>query len=249
MPTVSGLEIVGAARRGRRDCAGRHDADDDHWRLDPSLPRTASTCQRNRNLLLADSHIYDGVGPAIGVFFDGVNLHQSIIVGCHISYCRHAGIKSSRSEVRNLQITGNDIEYNFDPDATRLGRRLDRRSRGAVREGTIASNTIQAKRSPDRRQRPDRGPRPARLPPAPASGRSPATSSRTRSVNLWLRSCRGVTLTGNSFASGFERSLVARPLPAHRRLRQHLRPQPRLRAGPHRWDHRPRLRRHHPDRA
>src|SRR5580692_6836537 len=48
--------------------------------------------KRNRNVLLADSHIFDGRGPAVGVYFDGVNLHQTIITGCHISYCKHAGI-------------------------------------------------------------------------------------------------------------------------------------------------------------
>src|SRR5262249_52489596 len=31
---------------------------------------------------------------------------------------------------------------------------------------------------------------------------------QSQEVNLWLRSCRGVVVTGNSFASGFERSIV-----------------------------------------
>src|SRR5439155_7315612 len=104
--------------------------------------------KRNRNVLIADSHIYHGRGPSVGVYFDGVNLHQTNIVGCHISYCAHAGIKVARSEVRNLQITGCDIEYNFDvdrPDSADVW--IDARE-STVREGTITSNTIQAKLSP-----------------------------------------------------------------------------------------------------
>src|SRR5262249_60433210 len=106
--------------------------------------------KRNRNLLLADSHIFDGRGPSIGVYFDGVNLHQAIICGCHIAYCPHAGIKVARSEVRNLQITGCDIEYNHDtrnPDSADVW--IDARE-STVPEGTIASHTIHPTRTPPR---------------------------------------------------------------------------------------------------
>ena len=67
---------------------------------------------RDRNLVIADCHIYDNSG--VGVFFDRVNLHQTNIHGCHISYCKQGGIKIIGSETRNLQICGNDIEYNYD---------------------------------------------------------------------------------------------------------------------------------------
>ena len=65
--------------------------------------------QRNRNVLLADSHIYHSRPNGIGVYFDGVNLHQTIITGCHISYCGHAGIKIARSEVS--QFTDHEFRY------------------------------------------------------------------------------------------------------------------------------------------
>ena len=66
--------------------------------------------ERNRDFLLADSHLYDN--HEIGLFFDRCNLHQIIIHGCHISWNKVAGIKSLGGDVHNLQIVGNDIEYN-----------------------------------------------------------------------------------------------------------------------------------------
>jgi len=207
MPTVSAIEIVGA-----------HD-EADGIELTGTMQPTLSgvfirqcrygvhLVKRNRNVLIADSHIYHGRGPAIGIYFDGVNLHQTNIVGCHISYCRHAGIKIQRSEIRNLQITGCDIEYNFDetaPDSADVW--IDARE-STVREGTIASCTIQAKRSP--------GGANVRI-----EGSDDAASRKaglwtiagnviqSQETNLLLRSCRGVVVTGNSFCSGYERNIV-----------------------------------------
>lgn len=47
---------------------------------------------RNRNVLISACHFYNNRG--IGVFYDNVNLHQSNIVGCHISYCGGGGVVS-----------------------------------------------------------------------------------------------------------------------------------------------------------
>ncbi|WP_406699052.1 right-handed parallel beta-helix repeat-containing protein [Singulisphaera sp. Ch08] len=207
MPTVSGLEIV-----------GNHDQADG-IEIEAVMQPTISgvlirrcrygvhLVKRNRNVLLADLHIYDGRGPAIGVYFDGVNVHQAIVTGCHISYCKHAGIKIARSEIRNIQITGCDIEYNFDtgnPESADVW--IDARE-ATVREGTIASNTIQAKGSPkganiriEGAERDDSG----------GAGLWNITGNvlQDQQVNVWLRYCRGITLTGNTFASAYERSLV-----------------------------------------
>jgi hypothetical protein len=207
MPTVSDLEIV-----------GNHDQADGIQLEGTMQPTIAGVLirrcrygvhlvKRNRNVLLADSHIYDGRGPAIGVYFDGVNLHQTIICGCHISYCKHAGIKIARSEIRNLQITGCDIEYNHDtsnPDSADVW--IDARE-GTVREGTIASNTIQAKGSPRGSNVRIEGP-----PRDDSSGTGLWTITgnvlQDQQTNLRLRHCRGVVVTGNSFASAYERSIV-----------------------------------------
>ncbi len=162
--------------------------------------------RRNRNVLLADSHIYEGRGPAIGVYFDGVDLHQTIIVGSHISYQKHAGIKVRGSEVRNLQITGCDIEYNFDPESPNSADVWIDAREGRVREGTIASNTIQAKESPDGANVRIEGPDD---PTSKGAGLWTIVGNvlQSQAVNLMLRNCRGVAVTGNSFASGFRRSI------------------------------------------
>jgi hypothetical protein len=207
LPTVSELEIV-----------GNHNQAD--WiELEGTMQATIAgvsirrcrygvhLVKRNRNVLLADSHIYDGRGPAIGVFFDRVNLHQTIVSGCHISMCKHSGIKVLGGEIRNLQITGCDIEYNHDPanpDSADVW--IDARE-GTIREGTIASNTIQAKGSP-------RGAN-VRIEGAPRDDSAGAglwaitgNVLQDQQVNVWLRYCRGVTLTGNVIASAYERSIV-----------------------------------------
>ena len=45
---------------------------------------------RNRNVVIAHCHLYHNRGA--GVFYDAVNLHQSNIVGCHISYNARAAL-------------------------------------------------------------------------------------------------------------------------------------------------------------
>jgi len=207
LPTVSDLEIV-----------GNHDQANG-IELEGTMQATIAgvsirrcrygvhLVKRNRNVLLADSHIYDGRGPAIGVYFDGVNLHQTIITGCHISFYRHAGIKIARSEIRNLQITGCDIEYNYDtgnPDSADVW--IDSRE-GTVREGTLTSNTIQAKGSPRGANVRIEG---AAREDSASAGFWTITGNiiSDQQVNVWLRHCRGVTLTGNAIASAYEHSIL-----------------------------------------
>ncbi|MGH7136321.1 MAG: right-handed parallel beta-helix repeat-containing protein, partial [Pirellulales bacterium] len=161
---------------------------------------------RARNLLVSHCHIYNNRG--VGVFLDRVNLHQAIITGSHISYCRTAGIKIVASEVRNLQITGNDIEYNYDTtrnDSADIS--IDSSADGSsVREGTIVGNTIQARYSP-----------------GGANVRMVGLNQRqnhkagmftisdnligSQEINIHLVACRGVVLSGNVIYSGQRRNL------------------------------------------
>lgn len=105
------------------------------------------------------------------------------ITGNHISYNRLGGIRLERSEVRNLQITGNDIEYNnhaehgTEPEPT-AEIYVDVAGKNSVNEVTVASNTIQATPS-------EGGPTSSfgmtnRRASAPDSGPLPATSLATR---------------------------------------------------------------------
>ena len=207
MPTVTQLEIVGV-----------HDQAIG-IQLEGTMQTTISgvlirqcrigvhLVKRNRNFLLASSHIYDGRRAAIGVYFDHVNLHQSNVVGCHISYQKHAGIKVEGGEVRNFQITGCDIEYNFDPAAENCADVwIDSRG-GTVRECTIASCTIQAKRSPGGANiRIEGDPDP--LSKSAGLWTIAGNIIQSQDINLLLRSCRAVVVSGNSFCSGYQRSII-----------------------------------------
>lgn len=152
MPTVSDLEIE-----------GRHPEADGVllegtmqpilWGL---LIREVNTAVRlhgrARNVLIDRCHIYHT--RKAGIHLDRLNLHQVCISNSHISFCRLGGVRVEASEIRNLQITGNDIEYNNDRTHEPFcsGEEvadifIDARE-GRVREGTIVSNTIQATPSP-----------------------------------------------------------------------------------------------------
>jgi hypothetical protein len=146
MPLLQGLEVVGA----------HPEADGVEFVrvMQPTLigvlirevRHGVRFAERNRNVLLDSCHVYNCRG--VGVFFDRVNLHQSVIHGCHVSYCKGGGIKVAGGEIRNLHITGNDIEYNFDPAAKESADVWVEAGEGGVREGSIVGNTIQAKVSP-----------------------------------------------------------------------------------------------------
>lgn len=212
MPTVSQIEIEGAHPK----------ADGIHIDgvMQPTLAgvlirqvRTAVyVTKRARNILISHCHIYNNTG--VGVHLDAVNLHQTIITGSHISYCRLGGIRIERSEIRNLQITGNDIEYNNNrshkvpgADAEPTAEIYIEASEGSVREGTIASNTIQATYSP--------GGANIRF-----IGHSPEKNYKvglwtisgnligSQENNIHLTSARGVTISGNVIYSGHARNLL-----------------------------------------
>lgn len=212
MPTVNALEIE-----------GRHDQADGvsiQGVMQPTLTgvlirhvRTAVRITgRARNVLISHCHIYHNTG--VGVQLDNVNLHQTIIAGSHISYCRLGGIRIENSEIRNLQITGNDIEYNNNgahqfpgADGEPTAEIYIDVGSGSVREGTIASNTIQATYSP--------GGANIRL-IGSASGENHKVGMLTiagnligsQSNNIHLTSARDVTITGNCIYSGHTRNLL-----------------------------------------
>ncbi|MFM7317662.1 MAG: right-handed parallel beta-helix repeat-containing protein [bacterium] len=103
--------------------------------------------QRNRDILIADSHIYNN--EDYGLFLDHVNLHQMNVCGCHISYNKGAAIAMIGGDLHNLQFTGNDIEYSHSADLKRSDSSdilIDARN-GIASEITFASNTIQGKAS------------------------------------------------------------------------------------------------------
>ncbi|CAN5173200.1 hypothetical protein BH23VER1_BH23VER1_36100 [soil metagenome] len=49
---------------------------------------------RNRNVIISHCHIYHNSG--VGIYLEGLNLHQISVVGSHISYNRLGGIRIER---------------------------------------------------------------------------------------------------------------------------------------------------------
>ncbi|HPO15044.1 MAG TPA: right-handed parallel beta-helix repeat-containing protein [Candidatus Hydrogenedentes bacterium] len=98
--------------------------------------------ERNRNVIIADSHIYDCLDT--GVFLEECNLHQINILGNHISYSKRAGIRQFNGDVHNVQITGNDIEYNAGSEES-SGEIVLESPDSLISEYSITGNTLQAR--------------------------------------------------------------------------------------------------------
>jgi len=116
MPSVSGIEVL-----------GNHEEADgiELVRTVEAIISRVSVRQcrhgihlvdRNRNVIISDCHLYENEG--VGVFLDDVNLHQINVSNSHVSYNRKGGIVVRDGNVRNLQITGCDIEGNMPDDET-----------------------------------------------------------------------------------------------------------------------------------
>ncbi len=116
MPIVSGIEIL-----------GNHE-EADGIELEQTVAAIISNvsvrwCRhgihlvnRNRNVLVSACQLYENSG--VGVYLDDVNLHQINIGTSHISYNRQGGIVVRDGNVRNLQVSGCDIESNMPADET-----------------------------------------------------------------------------------------------------------------------------------
>lgn len=212
MPTVRHVEIV-----------GRH-PEADGIRLEGVMQPTITgvllrslrhgihLVGRARNVLVSHCHIYRNTG--VGIFLDHCDLHQTVIASNHVSYCRVGGIRVEGGGIRNLQITGNDIEYNNnrsigvpDADAEPTAEIFIDCRTGTVREGTIASNTIQATASP--------GGANIRFLGAGAGGEHrtgmwtiAGNLIGSQAVNIHLSGALGFAISGNYIYSGHERSIL-----------------------------------------
>jgi parallel beta-helix repeat protein len=110
MPTIDGLEIVGA----HPEAVGIEA--DGTMQLIVTRVNVRRCLHgihlvgRNRNVIVSDCHLYHNGG--VGLYLDNVNLHQINVAGCHVSYNAGGGIVSRAGNVRNLQVAGCDIEAN-----------------------------------------------------------------------------------------------------------------------------------------
>jgi hypothetical protein len=213
MPMVDGLEIIGEhAEADGIEARGTMQLTISRTRIN-GVRHAIRLTERNRNVQITECHLYHNTG--IGVFYDDVNLHQSNITGCHISYCAGGGVVSRAGEVRNLHIAGSDIESNMTPNAPETANVvLDSRG-GSIAEVAITGCTLQHNSlSPDSANirvlgpGADRGSGGKEI-KAPQWGHITITGNVFSDVrvNIHLQKARGVVITGNTFWEGFERDL------------------------------------------
>ncbi len=214
-PMVDALEIIGAHPEA------------DGIEATKTMQLTVSRCtvrdcrhgvhltERNRNFIITDCHFYKNSG--IGVFYDNVNLHQSNIIGTHISYCRGGGVVSHGGNVRNVQIGTCDIEGNMSKDSPPTANVWLDSTGGSIGEVAITGCTLQHS---------SKAPGCANI-RIEGAGDDPALERRTGGkftregnvtisgnvfsdiqYNVHIKDSRGVTVTGNSFWEGFQHDLL-----------------------------------------
>jgi hypothetical protein len=212
-PMVEGLEIVG----NHPEAAGVEAEGTMQLTLSRLVIRKVTHAvrlhKRNRNVIIADCHLYENSG--IGVFLDAVDLHQINITGSHISYNAGGGIVSVKGNVRNLQITGCDIEANMSPPTGPATANVFIDATGSdfgTAEVAITGCTIQhtGKAAGSANVRIRGRSNPAKDLPVVMQGHVTITGNIFSDVrtNVHLEGCRGVVITGNTFWEGFEHNLL-----------------------------------------
>jgi polygalacturonase len=169
---------------------------------------------RNRNVLISDCHLYHNRG--IGVFFDHVNLHQTNIIGSHISYNAGGGIVTRGGDVRNVHIGTCDIESNMSANSPPTANVLIDCTGGDTGEVAITGCTLQHTANAP-------GSANIRVIGAGVMGGTGKDAAKPTNeghititgnvlsdvaINVHLQGVRGVTLTGNTFWMGFEHDLL-----------------------------------------
>lgn len=166
--------------------------------------------KRNRNVIISDCHIYENRG--VGVFYDDVNLHQSNIIGSHISYNGGGGIVIQSGEVRNVHIGTCDIEANMGGDGSQpTANVLLDAAGGSIGEVAIVGCTI---------QHTHHAPNSANI-RIDCESNAVSFTEETRhghvtiadnilsdvQVNIDIANTRGVAITGNTIWKGYESNL------------------------------------------
>jgi hypothetical protein len=168
--------------------------------------------KRNRNIIVADCHLYENRG--IGIFYDNVDLHQSNIVGCHISYNAGGGVVAKGGNVRNIHIGTCDIESNQSATSAPTANVLIDCSGSVYGTGEVAITgcTLQHNNpSPDSAN--------IRILGRSNDGRDGALVREGNvtitgnvlsdvKVNVHLKDCRGVVVANNTFWQGYTHNLL-----------------------------------------
>ena len=166
----------------------------------------------NRNVVISECHIYENNG--IGVFYDNVDLHQSNLTNCHISYNAGGGVVSLAGNVRNIHIAGCDIESNMSPTTKPTANVLIdcSGSTAGTAEVAITGCTIQHNNpSPDSANvRIIGSSKPTERLPRIREGNITIVGNVLSDVqvNIHLKECRGVAISGNTIWQGYRHNLL-----------------------------------------
>ncbi len=214
-PAVIGLEIIGAhAEADGIEATGAMQLTIEHV-LIRQCRHAIHLTKSNRNIIINACNLYHNSG--IGIFYDDVNLHQSNIIGSHISYNGGGGIVSRGGNVRNVQIGTCDIEANHDAKGKPAANVELDSTGGSIGEVTITGCTIQhtnkAPHSANIRilgggkdeSLVRRGGR-----PTTREGNVTITGNvfSDVQVNIEIKNARGVTVSANTFWEGFAHDIL-----------------------------------------
>jgi hypothetical protein len=208
-PMVDGIEIVGAHPEA--------DGIEATGTMQITITRVAvhearhgiHLTVRNRNVIISDCHLYHNTG--IGVFYDNVDLHQSNIIGSHISYNAGGGVVTRGGGVRNLHIGTCDIESNMTPEAPPTANVLIDCTDGSTAEVSIVGCTIQHNPSPGAANVRFIGKGKPRGGDDTTQWGHLSISDNVLSdveVNIDLQHVRGAVIIGNTFGGGYEHDLL-----------------------------------------
>ena len=207
MPSVSGLEIVGAnAQACGVEATGTMEATFSSLQIRKVLHGIHLT-ERNRNVIISDCHIYENRG--IGIYLDHVNLHQINVGNSHVSYNDGGGIVQRGGDVRNLQVGNCDIEGNMGEKTFPTANVLIDATGGSIGEIAITGCTIQhthnAPESANIRIIGEGQPRGAYAKGELRGGNITITGNILSDVqvNIHLNKVRGVTIVGNTIWKGY----------------------------------------------
>ncbi len=207
MPSVSGLEIVGADPQACGvEAKGTMKATFTRLQIRKVLHGIHLT-ERNRNVIISDCHIYENSG--IGIYLDHVNLHQINVGNSHISYNEGGGIVQRGGDVRNLQIGNCDIEGNMGEKVPATANVLIDATGGSIGEIAVTGCTIQHTHdvpgSANIRIIGEGQPRGAYAKGELRGGNITITGNILSDVqvNIHLNKVRGVSIVGNTIWKGY----------------------------------------------
>ena len=211
MPTVSGLEIVGAAPQACGvEARGTMEATFSMLQIRKVLHGIHLT-ERNRNVIISDCHIYENRG--IGIYLDHVNLHQINVGNSHVSYNARGGIVQRGGDVRNLQVGNCDIEGNMGEKSPAIANVLIDATGGSIGEIAVTGCTIQhthnSPESANIRIVGEGQPRPYAQ--GELRGGNITITGNILSdvqVNIHLHKVRGVTIVGNTIWKGYSHDFL-----------------------------------------